>query len=280
MRHWCTTTSRAHRRLKAEHGEVASWLILAAGLAAAAALAAATMGFITSQLAANVAEAAAGGDSAALISRGDGTGSTDPAPGPGPDGETAGDDSTTTITQRDGRPAIIREGPDGSVGMVSVDDDGTITVVQVEADGTVHRAEAAVTEEDAGWRLGDWHFSGRDQHNSDLPATVSDVGDGWTELTAAQAVFHDDPETAGPERKFIHVDGREAVYNPETGELVTDPRYAGTYNYVNPAPVPENPWDVGGWASWTFRGIGHGVTDVIPYFFGGNVRGPDDAGGD
>ncbi|MBI5138070.1 MAG: hypothetical protein HZA24_12145 [Nitrospirae bacterium] len=40
---------------------------------------------------------------------------------------------------------------------------------------------------------------------------------------------------------FIFPDGREAVYDGDTGRLITDPRYAGTYNYVTPGIPSWNP---------------------------------------
>ncbi len=260
-----------------ERGEVASWLIVAAGLAAAAVLGSAAMGRITGTLTDNVAVAAEVGTSH------DGSGSDPSGPDSSSTGTTDGTSSTDdpAITTGDGSAAVTRSGADGRLGIVSVDENGNLQLVHVDADGTVVRAQAEVTgDADSGWGLSDWHFESRDANNTDLPANVSDIteGDGWTELTVDQSIFHDDPATPDPERKFIHSDGREAVYNPETGELVTDPRYAGTYNYVNPAPMPDDASDIGGWLSWTFRGIGHGVADVLPYFFGGNVRGPDDAG--
>lgn len=240
------------------------------------------MARITGQLTSNVASAAGVEmSSSALVSAG-GIDTNNSSSLAFLDGYSAPEETGTEITLRDGRPPIVREGPDGRTSIVTARDDGTLHVVHVDEEGNVVRAQAQVTGDgDGGWSINDWHFEGRDELNTDLPESVDDIqdGDGWTELTPAQSAFHDDPATPDPERKFIHEDGREAVFNPETGELVTDPRYAGTYNYVNPAPVPEDAWDLGGWADWTFSGIGHVITDVIPYFFGGNVRGPDPAPG-
>ncbi len=70
------------------------------------------------------------------------------------------------------------------------------------------------------------------QPNSPVVSTPSTTP-GWTELPPSQSVFHDNG-TGLPERKFIHVDGREAVYDGDTGQVITDPEVAGTYNYVNP----------------------------------------------
>ena len=49
-------------------------------------------------------------------------------------------------------------------------------------------------------------------------------------------------------------DGREAVYDND-GNLVTDPRYKGTYNYANPDGA-DGKWD-------------HLVLDVLPWLFFG-----------
>ena len=46
------------------------------------------------------------------------------------------------------------------------------------------------------------------------------------------AVMHDKDGT--PDLKFVHEDGREAVYHKDTKELVTEPHCKGTYNYVVP----------------------------------------------
>jgi hypothetical protein len=73
--------------------------------------------------------------------------------------------------------------------------------------------------------------------------------------------------------KFIHSDGREAVFNGDTLSLMTDAKYGGTYNYVNPAPVPDKWYDVGGGGAYAGKGVWHLVLDVVPFVAGGNVRG-------
>ena len=96
--------------------------------------------------------------------------------------------------------------------------------------------------------------------------------DDW-QLSPEMSQYHNDPATEGAELKFIHEDGREAVYTPDGSKLVTDPRYAGTYNYVNPASPSWNPLR---WPSIVGRGLGHFFADMVPYYIGGNVRGPED----
>jgi hypothetical protein len=48
----------------------------------------------------------------------------------------------------------------------------------------------------------------------------------------------------------------------------------GTYNYVNTPPVPGG-YNVLEWGGFVIYGGGHLITDVVPYLFGGNVRGSD-----
>ncbi len=81
--------------------------------------------------------------------------------------------------------------------------------------------------------------------------------------------YHDDPKTAGPEKKFIFDSGKEAVYNSDTDQPVTDPKYKGTYNYVNPAELSWNPLK---WYGIAYRGMGHFAADMLPYYMWGNER--------
>ncbi|WP_394203376.1 RHS repeat domain-containing protein [Marinagarivorans algicola] len=121
-----------------------------------------------------------------------------------------------------------------------------------------------------------WHFEGRAGKNGNLPSYGQATGEGsqWDLLSPEQSIFHDDG-IGKAELKFIHPDGREAVFNGDSLNLVTDSKYLGTYNYVNPAPKPENWYNLGGWGAYAGKGLGHVVLDVVPYAIGGNVRGPD-----
>ncbi|WP_240549183.1 RHS repeat-associated core domain-containing protein [Billgrantia antri] len=126
------------------------------------------------------------------------------------------------------------------------------------------------------WRSStSWHFAGRACNNIGLPdySEVNAHNSEWQLLSPAQSIFHDNG-IGLPEQKFIHPDGREVVFDGDTLEIITDPRYVGTYNYVNPAPIPNEWYDVKGWGAWAGKGLGHGVLDVLPYALGGNVRGP------
>jgi hypothetical protein len=124
----------------------------------------------------------------------------------------------------------------------------------------------------------DFHFEGREALNSDLPSYEEAIGKDseWQLLPEEMSIFHDDG-IGKPELKFIHPDGREAVFNGDTLKLVTDPRYVGTYNYVTPTTKPSSlGWgNVGEWIDFGVKGAGHVITDVLPYGLGGNVRGPN-----
>lgn len=103
--------------------------------------------------------------------------------------------------------------------------------------------------------------------NSNLPETMPETKGTWKEVREAKdeniwylyrpedSALHQEP--GKPEYiKVGQPDGREAVYNSDTKELITDPRYKGTYNYVNPEGV--------------FGRIGHAIIDILPYYlFGG-----------
>lgn len=116
----------------------------------------------------------------------------------------------------------------------------------------------------------DWHFENRDEKNINLPESPKEAfANGATLLPKEMAIYHDDPNTEGNEYKFIFPDGREAVYYNDTGKLVTDPRYKGTYNYVNPAQLSMNPLY---WPSIAARGTGHFFLDIAPYYIWGNTR--------
>ncbi|MBI5138056.1 MAG: hypothetical protein HZA24_12075 [Nitrospirae bacterium] len=107
---------------------------------------------------------------------------------------------------------------------------------------------------------------GRAPKNVNLPPTADEVlASGWQRLPDYMSVLHDNG-VGHPEQKFIFPDGREAVYDGDTGRLITDPRHAGTYNYVTPT-IPS--WNPLTWPETTARGVGHAVVDVLPYYIWG-----------
>jgi hypothetical protein len=123
-------------------------------------------------------------------------------------------------------------------------------------------------------KLTEWHFENRDMLNNSHQAGLNQLtkdGSGWQELPAWQNTYHQNG-VGKPERKFVHKDGQEQIYDGDTGELITDPQLRGTYNYINPRNGDrsiENPKDL---LDYMGRFVGHGVTDVIPWWKLGNHR--------
>lgn len=75
--------------------------------------------------------------------------------------------------------------------------------------------------------------------NSNLPASVHDLYDlrrsgdlGWQLVTSPDdSIFHQN-NVGKPELKFVNSDGREAVYDGDTGLLISNGDAAGTYNFT------------------------------------------------
>lgn len=144
----------------------------------------------------------------------------------------------------------------------------------------VHRTwfteNVAVPSRKAWKRLTDWHFEGRRRLNKEkrIPSFEEIQNNPkWTLLPQAMSVFHDNGK-GKPELKFVSTDGREAVFDGDTHELLMDPRFMPTYNYVNPMKASEVD-GVGSAARFVGKNIGHFAADVVPYWIGGNVRGND-----
>lgn len=139
-----------------------------------------------------------------------------------------------------------------------------------------------------------FHYDARADLNSDSPTIIEAFkSPDWRLLPREQSKFHDN-EDKYPELKFVNKDGREAVYTGDIHEnilqetiesiesiesveernydafknyeLVTDPRYVGTYNYINPGETPENKRDVIGWIEYAGGMGGHAFKDVLPYY--------------
>jgi len=65
-----------------------------------------------------------------------------------------------------------------------------------------------------------WHFEDRDARNVNLPENADQAGregSGWQEYPASQNKYHDNG-IGKMERKFVHPDGREAVYDGDSGK--------------------------------------------------------------
>ncbi|MCA1321618.1 hypothetical protein LC085_17060 [Bacillus tianshenii] len=124
------------------------------------------------------------------------------------------------------------------------------------------------------------HYDHRDAMNGPHPSykEVLKERSEWTQLPEDMSVYHDNG-VGKPELKFIHPDGREAVFDGDTFEPVTDAKYKGTYNYINTSlPPGEFPKDLDGvmdWIEFSKNGLGHVVTDVIPYHLVGEKNEKD-----
>ena len=110
-----------------------------------------------------------------------------------------------------------------------------------------------------------WHFEDRIAANGDRPTyrEVSDERSGWRRLPKEESLYHID-DVGKDEIKYVHSDGREAVFHGDTLEPMTDPRYMATYNYVVIIEKPEN-FSIGGYSSLLFSYAGHALWDVVPY---------------
>ena len=123
--------------------------------------------------------------------------------------------------------------------------------------------------------LTDWHFEDRQAANlaqGPLPGERDIMSSpDWTQTGDNEAALHQNNQGAR-ERKYINPDGREAVFDGDTGDLITDPAIEGTYNYCVPMP-----WDqvqgVSDLPEYAWKGAGHLLLDVLPWALGGSVRG-------
>ena len=173
---------------------------------------------------------------------------------------------TAKETFPDGSQTIMSETAQGEGRIVNIDPQGRVEVTQLDQNPNTS----------SGFSLSAWHFENREDLNVNLPIRLEDAaveGNGWNRMPHSQAALHQDPNVPGNEIKFVHDDGREAVYYSH-GPLATDPAIAGTFNYINPRALPETA-DVGEWIAFGWYGLGHVIVDVLPWGFGDNVRGPD-----
>lgn len=111
--------------------------------------------------------------------------------------------------------------------------------------------------------------------NKNLPTyeEITKTRNEWTLLPTGMTVYHDNG-VGYPEKKFVHRDGREAVYTKDFSkdgsyQLYTDPKYKGTYNYVVPSNPPQSITDLKGVVHFAISGSGHFITDVLPYHLTG-----------
>lgn len=120
-----------------------------------------------------------------------------------------------------------------------------------------------------------WHFEQRDDLNRPLPRNEEEAQKGqWIRMPNTKNLFHDNRDNY-PEKKYIHRDGREVIFDGNTGQVVRDPRLKGTFNYIQSTGAPKDNADIVGWAKHIGKSFGHFAADMVPYGFGGNVRGPE-----
>ena len=106
--------------------------------------------------------------------------------------------------------------------------------------------------------------------NNPYPTYDEVQGRPWIILPEEQSIYHDNG-VGRPEEKYIHPDGREAVFDGDTHEPVTDSRYMATYNYCSPMPLPDDPM-LTDYTNLIIQYIGHFLFDVFPYWLWGNER--------
>ncbi len=123
----------------------------------------------------------------------------------------------------------------------------------VQFDGPEYRMNAHNRLRDTGEKIRterrEKDMAERDVLNQPLPLSSQQALDqGFKLLPEELSMLHQN-DRGKPELKFIHKDGREIIFDGDSGEIITDPRIKGTYNY-EPAPI-----------SW-----GHLTKDLIPFY--------------
>lgn len=108
----------------------------------------------------------------------------------------------------------------------------------------------------------------------DSAGHIIKVEDGdWILLDEDMSRYHQN-RIGEPELKFICKDGREAVFTKDFSpdgsyQLVTDPRYKGTFNYCNPGEKPTGITDINGIVNFGVKAKGHFFADMLPYYLTG-----------
>lgn len=124
-----------------------------------------------------------------------------------------------------------------------------------------------------------WNFEGRDDANKLHPSQAElDSDERWKLLGEKESIYHDN-NIGAKERKYVRDDpdsflglgGYEAVVDGDTGLPMEAGPYQATYNYINPSKDGMGDMSLGGIG----RNLGHLALDVVPYWFGGTVRGDE-----
>ena len=125
------------------------------------------------------------------------------------------------------------------------------------------------------------HYDLRQALNVNLPATLDEMREAvlrgeWEEMSVAQSAFHQNADGVY-DPKFIHPDGREAVYDggSERQTLLLEEEFMGTFNYVNGTISSHpNPGIKEMKANISTQGSkAHKVLDVDPWVVLENTRG-------
>ncbi len=123
------------------------------------------------------------------------------------------------------------------------------------------------------------HFEGRDAINDPFnDYTYADVlgeTNKWTKLDNWQVGTHNN-NVGKIELKYVHnKTGAELVFDGDSPDKqLTQIGIKGTPNYVNPMPSSQVK-GIGSALEFVGRSAGHFFADVVPFWIGGDVRGPD-----
>lgn len=111
----------------------------------------------------------------------------------------------------------------------------------------------------------DAHYA-RNTRNTPLPANLTAMQNlieaghsGWASVGDDKSTYHRHGVGNEGNLKFVNDDGREVVYNPESGNVVDDAQNGGTYNFG----VCQSFLNVLGCTA-------HSFADVLPYWLWGN----------
>lgn len=100
------------------------------------------------------------------------------------------------------------------------------------------------------------HYA-RNKKNIDLPKTKKEAYD-WSWDDSVKANAHQFSSKDKSNTKYVSPDGKREVIFDKNGEVVTDPRDAGTYNYA-----PSNQ------GNKIEAGVKHAAMDIVPYVIWG-----------
>ena len=113
------------------------------------------------------------------------------------------------------------------------------------------------------------HYEERTKKNGTHPTYDQVVSSSsWTKVSKDQTKYHDNG-IGKAELKYTNKDGREAVFDGDTLQPMTDPRYIATYNFCPIQQLPDNPV-IKDYVTYGITMAGHAWKDVIPYYIWGN----------